>query len=41
MGIIGAAEQAAIAAHLLKAHPDVGLYRLDDVAEMQWPVGVG
>jgi hypothetical protein len=41
MRIIGAAIDAIIPALLLKAHPDVGLHGLDDVAEVQGAVGVG
>jgi hypothetical protein len=41
MRIIGAAIDATVPALLLKAHPDVGLHGLDDVAEVQGAVGVG
>ena len=41
VGVFGTDEQAVMAAQFLEAHPDVSLHGLDDVAEMQWPVGVG
>jgi hypothetical protein len=40
VGIFGADVEAVVAAHLLEAHPDIGLHCFDDVAEVQWPVGV-
>jgi hypothetical protein len=30
-----------VALHLLKAHPDVGLYVLDQVAQVDGTVGIG
>ena len=39
--IFGAHVQAVVAAHALKAHPDVGLHGFDDVTEVQRAVGVG
>src|ERR1700722_9958660 len=41
VSILGAAIDAIVSALLVKAHPDVGLDGLDDVAEVQWAVGVG
>ena len=32
--VLGADIEAIVAAHLQEAHPDVGLYGLDDVAEV-------
>ncbi len=41
VAVLGADVEAVVAAHALEAHPDVGLHRLDDVAEVQRAVGVG
>jgi hypothetical protein len=41
VGVLGADIAAVVAAHALEAHPDVGLYGLDDVADVQVAVGVG
>ena len=39
--VIGAdVDAAGVAAHLLEAHPDIGLEVLDEVAEVHVPVGV-
>ena len=39
--VLGADEVDRVAAHLLEAHPDVGLDVLHDVADVQRAVGVG
>ena len=41
VGILGADVEAIMALHALEANPDVGLDRLDDVAQVQWAVSVG
>ena len=41
MGIVSADVVAGVALHFLKAHPDVGLYIFDQVAEVDAAVGVG
>jgi len=41
VGVVGAHVVAGIAAHLLEAHPDVGLDVFDQVAEVDAAVGVG
>src|SRR3984957_4843205 len=41
MRIIGADEMHDIAEHPLEAYPDISLDVLHDVADMEWPVGVG
>jgi hypothetical protein len=39
--VVGADVPALVAAHLLEAHPDVGLDVFDQVAEVDGAVGVG
>jgi hypothetical protein len=41
VGVVGADVPAFVAAHLLEAHPDVGLDVLDQVAEVDRAVGIG
>ena len=41
VGVVGAAIIALVAAHFLKAHPDVGLDVFDHVAQMDAAVGIG
>ncbi len=41
VGVVGADVVAGVAAHLLEAHPDVGLDVFDEVAEVDAAVGVG
>ena len=41
VGVVGADIPAFVAAHLLEAHPDVGLDVLDEVAEVDGAVSVG
>ena len=41
MGIIGANVDAVVAAELLQTHPDVGLNRLHQVAQMKAAIGIG
>ena len=41
MGVVGAAIDAVMAAHLLKAYPDVGLDVFDQMAQVDGAVGVG
>jgi hypothetical protein len=41
VGVVGAAVDAVVAAHLLEAHPDVGLDVFHQVAQMDAAVGVG
>jgi hypothetical protein len=38
VGVVGAHVAAVVAAHLLEAHPDVGLDVLDQVAEVDAPL---
>ena len=38
--VVGADVIALVAAKLLKPHPDVGLYGLENVAEMERAIGV-
>ena len=39
--VVGTHVDAAVAAQLLKAHPDIGLDVLDQMAEVDVPIGVG
>jgi hypothetical protein len=39
--VVGAHEMHRVALHALKAHPDIGLDVLHDVADMERAVGVG
>ena len=41
VGVVGADVPAFVAAHLLEAHPDIGLDVLDQMAEVDRAVGVG
>ncbi len=39
--VLGTHVDAVVTLHTLEADPDVRLYGLDDVAQVQWAVGVG
>ena len=41
VGVVGAHVAAVVAAHLLEAHPDIGLDVFDQMAEVDAAVGVG
>ena len=41
VGVIGADIQTIVAAHFLEPHPDIGLYVLDQVSQVDRAIGVG
>ncbi|MCY1544102.1 hypothetical protein D9M68_799590 [compost metagenome] len=41
VGVVGADVDGLVAAHLLEAHPDVGLDVFDHMPEVDGPVGIG
>jgi hypothetical protein len=41
VGVVGADVVHGVAAHPLRAHPDVGLHVADQMTEVEFPVGVG